>query len=142
MTSRTYSGSRHCRNVRYQAEIHLARGATRCISSHCTHVRAWFTLVQDSDDLRLIRGAEALADYSWTPPGRSGPFPHFRVCRTCGTRLFARGGMLEAAGAPFYAVAVASLDDVEPDELAAATNAHMDGGNDRFTQAPADSRLM
>jgi hypothetical protein len=41
---------------------------------------------------------------------------HYRFCKTCGVRAFAQGDQ-EAIGGVFYAVAVAFLDDAEPDEL-------------------------
>jgi hypothetical protein len=60
-----------------------------------------------------------LADYQWTPPGKPRPNQHYRFCKTCGVRVFAQGDQ-KAMGGVFYAVAVASLDDADPDELASS----------------------
>jgi hypothetical protein len=139
MALKTYSGSCHCGAVRFEADIDLSKGTTRCNCSICTKARAWFTIVK-AEHFRMIAGADALADYQWTPPGKPRPNLHYRFCTTCGVRPFAQGEQ-EALGGVFYAVAVASLDDVAPDELAAAIK-YVDGRKDRYDQTPADTRLM
>jgi hypothetical protein len=45
-------------------------------------------------------------------------------------------------GGPFYFVAAASLDEVDPEALAAAPLRYLDGRYDRNEQVPADTRLM
>lgn len=136
---KSYSGSCHCGAVRYQAEIDLSKGTTRCNCSICSKARAWF-LFAKADQVRLLSGADVLADYQWTPPSRPGPHLHYHFCKTCGIRLFARGNM-EALGGPFYAIAVASLDDAEPDALASGIK-YVDGRHDHYDQVPKDTRLM
>jgi hypothetical protein len=140
MALETYSGSCHCGAVRFQADIDLSAGSTRCNCSICAKARAWFLFVK-ADRLRLIAGAEGLADYQWTPPGRPHPFLHYQFCKTCGIRAFARGDDKSMGGA-FYAVAVASLDDADPNELAAASIKYVDGRHDRYDRPPADTRVM
>ncbi|PTL77734.1 GFA family protein [Vitiosangium sp. GDMCC 1.1324] len=137
---RTYSGSCHCGAVRFQADIDLSEGTNKCNCSHCTKARTWFTFVKP-ERLRLIAGADAHTDYRWTPPGRPGPLLHHQFCKTCGVRTFGWGEH-ESMGGKFYFVAVASLDDVDPDELAAAPIKYADGRHDRFDQPPKDTRLL
>ena len=138
MALKTYSGSCHCGAIRFQAEIDLAKGTTRCNCSICTKARAWFAIVT-ANHLRMISGEEALADYQWTPPNRE-PHLHYRFCRTCGVRVFAQGDHPSLGGA-FYALAVATLEDADPDELASSIK-YVDGRNDRYDQTPKDTRLM
>ena len=76
-----------------------------------------------------------------TPPGEPHPVLHYNFCKTCGVRAFARGEMKEMGGA-FYALAVTSLDDLDPDELAAAPINYVDGRHDQFDKPPTDTRLM
>jgi hypothetical protein len=45
-------------------------------------------------------------------------------------------------GGPFYFVAVASLDDVDEAELAAAPINYMDGKHDHYDRPPKETRLM
>jgi hypothetical protein len=139
MASKTHAGSCHCGAVRYQAELDLAQGTLRCNCSICSKARAWFAFVK-ADLFRLISGEDALADYQWAPPGRP-PHLHYRFCKTCGIRLFAQGDD-PSLGGRFYAVAVATLDGVEPDELAAAPIRYVDGRHDRYDRPPADTRTM
>jgi hypothetical protein len=139
MALKTYAGSCHCGAVRFQVDIDLAAGTTRCNCSICTKARAWFALVK-ADRVRVTAGADALADYQWTPPGRAGPNLHYRFCRTCGVRAFAQGNQPELGGA-FYAIAIAALDYVDPDELAGSIK-YVDGRHDRYDRKPRNTRLM
>ena len=44
-------------------------------------------------------------------------------------------------GGVFYAVAVASLDDADPDELAGSIK-YVDGRHDHYDKAPEDTRYL
>jgi hypothetical protein len=136
---KTYHGSCHCRAVRFEADIDLSKGTTRCNCSICTKARAWFTIVK-AEDFQLVAGADALADYQWTPPGKPHPNLHYRFCTTCGVRAFAQGEQ-DALGGVFYAIAVASLDNADHDELADSIN-YVDGRHDHFDKTPEDTRYL
>jgi hypothetical protein len=125
--------------VRFEADIDLSKGTTRCNCSICTKARAWFVIVK-ANRFRLIAGADALADYQWAPPGRSEPNLHYRFCKACGVRAFAQGDQ-EAMDGVFHAVAVASLDDVDPDEMAGAIK-YVDGRHDHYDKTPEDTRYL
>ena len=45
-------------------------------------------------------------------------------------------------GGAFYAVQVSLLDDLDPNELAAAPVRYVDGRHDRFDRAPDDVRFL
>jgi len=139
LTLKNHAGSCHCGAVRFQADIDLAKGTTRCNCSICTKARAWFAIVK-ADKFRLISGADALSDYRWTPPGRGEPHLHYRFCKTCGIRAFAQAGP-EAPGGAFYAVAISTLDDADQDELAGSIK-FVDGRHNHYDRAPEDKRLM
>jgi hypothetical protein len=136
---KTYHASCHCGAVRFEADIDLSKGTTRCNCSICTKARAWFTIVK-ADQFRMIAGADALNDYQWTPSGKPIPNLHYRFCSTCGVRAFAQGEQ-EAMGGVFYAVALAALDDADPDELAGSIK-YVDGGHDRYDKTPEDTRYL
>lgn len=140
MALKTYSGSCHCGAVRYQADIDLSEGTNKCNCSICTKARAWFVLVKP-DCFRQLTGADAQAEYEWTPPGKPYGILHYLFCKTCGVRAFG-WGEAESLGGKWFFVSVATLDDVDPDELAAAPIRYVDGRHDRFDRAPPDTRLM
>ena len=141
MALETYSGSCHCGTVRYQADIDLAAGTNRCNCSYCFKARAWFAFAKGAKHFRLLSGEEALTEYQWKPPNQPAAHLRFRFCRKCGIRAFARGE-LEALGGVFHAVPVTSLDDVDPDVLAAAPIHYVDGKHDHYDRAPEDTRLL
>jgi hypothetical protein len=136
---KTYHGSCHCGAVSFEADMDLSKGTTRCNCSICTKSRAWFAIVK-ADDFRMLAGEDALADYQWTPPGRSEPNLHYRFCTTCGVRVFAQGKQ-EALGGVFYAVAIATLDDADSNELAASIK-YVDGRHDQYDKTPQDTRAL
>jgi hypothetical protein len=140
MTLKTYSGSCHCGAVRFEADLDVAAGTFKCNCSSCTKARSWLVPVR-SDCFRLTAGLESQADYQWTPPGRPGPTIQFHFCKTCGIRTPGRGE-LEVMGGAFYAVQVSLLNDVDPDELAAAPIRYVDGRHDHFDRPPADIRFL
>ena len=140
MTLKTYSGACHCGAIRFEADVDIAEGTIKCNCTSCVKARSWL-IVARADRFRLVAGAESQADYQWTPPGRAEPTVQFHFCKTCGVRTPARGE-LEAMCGVFYAVQVPLLDEVDPDELAAAPIHYVDGRHDRFDRPPADIRLL
>ncbi|WP_119304192.1 GFA family protein [Dongia deserti] len=132
---KTYHGSCHCGAVRFECDLDLAKGTSKCNCSACAKGRFWKAIVM-ADSFRLKQGAEALADYQF---GRH--VIHHQFCRTCGIKPFGHANVQELGG-EFYAVNVACLDDVTPEELAAAPVQYEDGRNDRWDAAPAVTRHL
>ena len=139
MALKTYTGSCHCGAVRFAADIDLAAGSNRCNCSICTKARAWFVLVP-LNRFRLLAGSDAQTEYHWTPPGHNAANLHYYFCKTCGIRMPGRGEH-GPAGGPFYFVPVASLDDVDPEELTGKIR-YVDGRQARYDRPPADTRLL
>lgn len=140
MALKTYTGGCHCGSVRFEAEVDLVEGTIKCNCSSCTKARSWLVFTR-ADRFRLVAGADLQANYQWIPPGRKEPTIQFHFCRTCGIRTPGRGE-IEAMGGAFYAVQVQLLDNVDPNELAAAPVRYLDGRADHFDRTPADIRFL
>lgn len=124
-----YQGSCHCGSVRFDCDLDLAAGTSRCNCSVCAKGRFWKAVVTPQA-FQLLAGAEALADYQFGP-GRI----HHRFCRHCGVKTFGEAD-IPGLGA-IVAVNLACLDGVPDDVLAAAPVAFEDGRHDRWEVAPA-----
>ncbi|HRP88254.1 MAG TPA: GFA family protein [Gammaproteobacteria bacterium] len=125
----TYAGGCHCGAVRFEADLDLGLGTSRCNCSICVRGRFW-KAIAFGDAFRLLRGAGALTRYTFG----SGTIQH-HFCSHCGVKPFGRGEIAELGGV-FHAVNVACLDDLEPDALDALPVEFQDGRADRQDRAP------
>lgn len=130
-----YRGSCHCGAARFQCELDLAEGTSRCNCSICSKSRFWKAIVK-AGAFRLVEGAEALSEYQFA----SRSIRHF-FCKHCGIKTFGKGH-LEALGGDFYAINVACLDDVTPEELARVPVQFEDGKHDDWGSRPAEIRYL
>jgi len=132
---RTYRGSCHCGAVRFECDIDLAEGTSKCDCSVCTKARFWKAIAR-ADSFRLLQGTGDLSDYQF-----GGKIIHHQFCRNCGIKPFGRGHM-EALGGTFYAVNLACLDDATPAELATAPVEYQDGRHNKWESPPAETRHL
>jgi hypothetical protein len=133
---RRYTGSCHCGSVRFEADIDLAAGTSRCNCTICTKMRLWSAQVK-TDAFRLVAGEGDLTDYR----GRNS-VAHHTFCRHCGIHPFEWVDMPNMSGFQYYNVNVACLDGVDIEELVAAPLAYLDGRNDDWGSTPAETRHL
>ena len=141
----TRHGSCHCGAVKFSCDIDLApagqrspqrrpgewyASTLRCNCSFCGKTRMWKSHVP-AEDFRLSSGADNLSHYRFGAGGIDHTF-----CKTCGVYAFVSASE-PAMGGDFCCINVACLDDVTPDELAAAPIRHEDGAHDDWGSAPA-----
>jgi hypothetical protein len=136
---KTYHGSCFCGAVAFEADGDLADGTMRCNCRFCRKMRYWEMLLPDPDRLRLLRGADALAE---TPRMQDdGLDMHHVFCGRCGTRLWTQGNLAELGGR-FTMVFVPALDDVPEEELIAVPVFHADGAHDDWTSEARETRHL
>ena len=138
---KTYRGSCTCGAVRFECDLDLSAGTTRCNCSFCRKARFWMAFAK-GDAFRLLQGAELLSDFQRTLAGKPGPFLHFQFCSRCGVRPFTAGPASAELGDEFHAVNVACLDDASDEELAAAPTHYADGRHDDWKTTPPVHRFL
>ena len=67
---RTYQGSCHCGDVRFEADVDLAEGTFRCNCTLCFKSRAWMAAVP-ALSFRLLAGHASRHDDFKTPPAET-----------------------------------------------------------------------
>jgi len=132
---KTYKGSCHCGDVRYEADIDLAGGTGRCNCSICAKSRFWGILVKP-DAFRMLSSVDALSDYQFG--SRQG---HHLFCKRCGLSPFTRGDVPEIGGA-FVSINIACLDGVPDDELASLPISYANGRDNDWMHPPAVTRHL
>ena len=132
---KTYKGSCHCGTVRFEADIDLSQGTNKCNCTICTKTRNWNVIIKP-DAFRQVSGDEALSDYRFGSKQGAHLF-----CKHCGIRTFERGHVKEIGG-DYVSIKVASLDDVDPRELAAAPVRFANGRENKWWEPPAETRHL
>jgi hypothetical protein len=132
---KTYRGSCHCGDVRFEAEVDLAAGTGKCNCSWCRKSRAWGTNVKP-DAFRLLTSREALSDYQF-----GSMQGHHLFCKRCGLAPFGHGHVPEIGG-DYVSINIACLDDVPDAELAALPVQYCNGRDNDWMHEPAVTRYL
>jgi hypothetical protein len=132
--TRTYTGSCHCKAVRYEVDLDLSQGTMRCNCTFCAKVRNWTTRTTP-EHFRLLTPESGVSGSGW--PGVALN----EFCSKCGVRTFSRGNLPELGGA-FVTIMVSTLDDASVDELLSGPIQYADGLHDNWWNAPQETRHL
>ena len=99
-----HTGSCHCGAVRFECDLDLADGTSKCNCSICTKSRFWKAIVP-AGQFRLLQGGDRLADYQF-----GDRKIHHQFCKTCGVKLFGSGNF-EPIGTNLSVCPVGTSDD-------------------------------
>lgn len=139
---KSFKGSCHCKKVNFEVKLDLSQGIRKCNCTFCYKTK-YQKVFSAFDDLKIISGNDELSDYrapdsSWAP---DTIFHYF--CKTCGVQPFSKGYLeIEPFNGWFYAVNLATLDDITPGEIIAAPVIYEDGLHDNQMQAPVETRHL
>ena len=124
--ARRFGGGCHCGAVRFEVELDLGRGGTRCNCSVCTKTSVLAQLVKP-DQLRLVAGEDSLGSYEW-----GAKISRRYFCRSCGVHCFGRGHLAEVGG-DFASVNLNCVDGVDPNSIEVV---YWDGRHDNWEAGP------
>jgi hypothetical protein len=136
MAKKTYHGSCHCGALRFEADLDLTKGTGKCNCTYCWKVRNWSMGVKP-DEFRLLTSKDHAGEYGF----REGSKNHHVFCKNCGVRVYTYGNVPEIGG-DYVSVALATLDDLLPAELAEAPVQFMNGHGDDWFHAPSETRHL
>lgn len=81
---KTYRGSCHCQNVRFEVTADIGATASACNCSICNRV-GWLMISVPTEAFTLLAGDDAQIDYQFGKKTMHHPF-----CKTCGIHAFGR----------------------------------------------------
>jgi hypothetical protein len=130
----TYQGSCACKRVRFEVDVDLSAGTTRCNCTSCLKRRWWGVSVKP-ERFRALAGETELV--KWKPAKGPGGF-----CKHCGVAPYAFGDAAEWNDGDYVSVNVATLDGLDPATLATIPITYLDGLHDTWAPITADTRYL
>jgi hypothetical protein len=129
-----YSGSCHCKRVRFEVTADLSAGTTKCNCTSCWK-RRWWAFSVKPEHFRLLAGEQELV--KWKPAEGPGGF-----CKHCGVAPFLSTDAADWNDGAYVSINVACLDAVEPSTLAAMPVTYLDGLHDTWAPLEGATRYL
>ncbi len=135
MSKGRMQGSCHCKAVRFEVELDLAAGTSRCNCSICLKTRAWSAIVKPAAFRLAARRKRA----------QRLPVRRQKSATTCSARRAACGrsaaAIIEQIGGDFVSINIGALDDASDAELANAPVQFMNGRDNDWFNVPKRNAL-
>ena len=136
MSKTTYLGSCHCGRVKFEADIDLSQGTSKCNCTSCWKKRWWAVRCATADFRSLTGEAELVSDNTLSASGRGG------FCRHCGVRPYGFVDKSEWNPETYVSINVAVLDNLDPAALVEAPVQYCDGRANNWWNPPAEVRHL
>lgn len=133
---KTYSGSCHCKSVRFEARIDFSMGTAKCNCSFCSRLRLWLVNIRP-ENFVLLSDESALTQYQGKNPVAHHPF-----CKRCGVHVFDRVDMPNGTGYPYVNVNIMCIDELDLNEALDAPIHYVDGLSNDWGNVPAETRHL
>jgi hypothetical protein len=118
-------------------DIDLSQGTLKCNCSICRKTRAWLVGLS-ADDFRLVKGQDALSDYQFGSKNI-----HHLFCKHCGVKsVRARGGGTRRQTVSSRCAAEHDRPTYRMRTSPRTPVMYIDGRNDNFAAAPAETRYL
>jgi hypothetical protein len=130
----TYVGGCHCGAIRFEADIDVALGSTKCNCTICAKNRLW-SFEAAPGGVRLLQGAAELQDYTY-----GAGVAHHYFCRVCGVHPYEWVDLPD--GRQYYNVNIVWLEGLDLDAVMVAPLSYVDGLHDRWDRTPAEIRHL
>jgi hypothetical protein len=134
--TKTYRGSCHCGRVKFEADLDLTAGTSKCNCTGCWKRRLWSVRAR-TEAFRALTGQEELRESRPMSSGGPGGF-----CVHCGVMPYRWIDAAEWNDGAYVSVNVAALDDLDPAELLAAPVTLCDGRANNWWNVPAEARHL
>ena len=125
MSKKLFHGSCHCGKIKFEANIDLAQGSTKCNCTFCRKNSFWSVKVPKKD-FELISGEDSFTKYS-----SNSQIGDYIFCKVCGSMLFGLTKLSEwtKEGAT---INVSSLDDITIEEMNSIPIKYYEGKSDTW----------
>ena len=124
MSLQTYQGSCACKRVRFEADLDLSTGTSRCNCTHCFK-RRWWGAPAKPDAFRILAGESELV--KWRAATGPGGF-----CKHCGVGTFYSVDKAEWNDGAYVTINVSTLDGLDPKQLSEIPITYLDGLHDTW----------
>ena len=121
-----YEGSCHCGAIRFEVELDLSKGASRCNCSVCTKIAPTTHVVKPAA-FTLRTNEEGSGVYEW-----GGKSAKRFFCTRCGVHCYGRG-YLDVLGGDYVSVNLNCLDDFDPGQVQVV---YFDGRHNNWQAGP------
>jgi hypothetical protein len=136
MAKNTYRGSCHCGRIKFEVDLDVAAGTSKCNCTSCWKKRLWSARAR-IEDFRPLGGEEELSGYK-----AGSSTGHRGFCKHCGVIPY---NWVDAApwnDGAYVSINVAALDDLDPADLVAAPVQYCDGRANNWWNEPAEKRHL